>query len=117
MKTSIILLLSLFSFSALAGMKCVGTTVIFHDDGNAESIDVPLEKIEGEKNFAVYYGESSVFKFWAEHDGDVIVLEILDKKDVLVVNNPKMLVARFNVSIASYWKTYFASLNCTPTQN
>lgn len=117
MKTTIFLLLALFSFSAVAGMKCVGTTIIFHDDGTAQSTDVELKRIEGEKNDAVYYGESDVFRFWADHHEQTISLEILDKHNVIVINNPKMPVARFNVSIGGYWKNYFTSLNCTPTKN
>lgn len=117
MKTIILASLLTFTTSAFAGMKCVGTTVIFDTDGTARSTETPLVKVSGEKNTAVYFGESEIFKFWADRKDDSISLEILDKRDVIVLNNPSMQVARFNVSIGGYWKTYFASLNCSPTQN
>lgn len=117
MKKLLVLCLGFLATSAFAGMNCVGTTVIFNNDGSARSIETQLKKVEGEKNNAVYFGESEVFRFWADHQEDTISLEILDKKDFIVLNNPKMPVARFNVSIGGYWKTYFASLNCTPIQN
>lgn len=117
MKKLLFITLVAISSSSFAGMKCVGTTVIFNTDGSARSYETPLTRVEGERNNAVYFAESEVFRFWADHKEDTISLEILDKKDFIVLNNPTMPVARFNVSIGGYWKTYFASLNCTPSQN
>lgn len=117
MKFFMMLILAFSAPLAFAGMKCVGTTIVFDDNGRADSTEVILEKVNGQKNDAVYYGESEVFKFWADHQKETISLEILDKKDVIVLSKPNMPVARFNVSIGGYWKTYFASLNCTPTPN
>ncbi len=119
MKLMLVLALGLMAGSAFAKMECVGTTVIFHNDGSSESNETILQKVENDKGYAYYYGESTVFKFYADHNVSekYISLEILDKKDTIVINNPRMAVARFNVSIGGYWKTYFASLNCTPLRN
>lgn len=100
-------------------MECVGTTVVFDDNGAAKSTETLLKKAENDKGYTYYFGESQVFKFYADHNDSekYISLEILDKKDIVVVSNPRMAVAKFNVSIGGYWKTYFASLNCSPKFN
>ncbi len=119
MKSMLVLALGLMTSSAFAvNMDCVGTTVIFDNQGNATSTETILQKVENDKGYAYYYGESSVFKFYADHNVSekYISLEILDKKDTIVINNPRMAVARFNVSIGGYWKTFFTSLNCTPAK-
>lgn len=115
MKTLILSAL-LVSSSAFAGMNCVGTTIEFKDDGTAVTTSTELKKIEGDKDYSVYFGESENFKFYADHDEEakIISLEILDKKDTLVLTNPRMAVARFSVSIGGYWKDFFASLACSP---
>lgn len=120
MKLMLVLVFGLMTSSAFAmNMECTGVTVIFDNDGNATSSETILQKVENDKGYAYYYGESTVFKFYADHNVSekYISLEILDKTDTIVINNPRMAVARFNVSIGGYWKTYFTSLNCTPKQN
>lgn len=115
MKLFALLIAGILSSGAFASsMKCVGSTIAFLEDGSSKVVETVLKRVEGDGPFSVYYGESDIFKFWADHSENVISLEILDMKDTIVVNNPKMPVARFNVSIGSYWKEYFASLNCTP---
>ncbi len=116
MKALFIIALSLLTTSAFAGMDCVGTTIVFHDDGRATSTQTELKKIEGDKDYSVYFGESDVFRFYADHDEEakMISLEVLDKQDTLIVTNPKIPVARFSVSVGGYWKNYFTSLSCGP---
>ena len=115
MKTLLILAFAFSTTSSFAAMNCTGTTVIFNDDGTATTTVTELKKIEGDKRYTVYFGESEVFKFYADHDIDakVMSLEILDKKDTIVLTNPRMAVARFSISIGGYWKNYFASLVCS----
>lgn len=116
MKALIIFAFVLLSTPTFAGMNCTGTTTIFNDDGSVDTTLTDLKKIEGDKEYSVYYGESDVFKFYADHDEEnkVISLEVLDKQDTLIVTNPRIQIARFNVSIGGYWKSFFTSLNCSP---
>ncbi len=120
MKLTLVLVLGLMTLSAFAvNMECIGTTVTFRDDGTAVSTETLLQKVQNDKGYAYYYAESSVFKFYADHEvkEKFISLEILDKKDSIVISNPRMAVAKFNVSIGGYWKNYFTSLNCTPLKH
>ncbi len=119
MKLILVLVLGFATQAAFAGMKCVGTTVVFHENGTGTTTEVELMRMNDEKDLVHYFAQSKVFKFWADHDVEAktISLEILDMRETIVINNPRMQVAKFNVSIGGYWKTYFASLNCTPTQN
>lgn len=119
MKLMFVLALGLFASSAFAAMECVGTTVVFDTDGRAETTETVLQPAEDEKGYVYYYGESSVFKFYADHNVSekFISLTILNKKNVIIINNPRMAVAKFNVSIAGYWRNNFTSLNCTPVKH
>lgn len=119
MKLLMVLVWGLATQVAFAGMNCVGTTVVFNEDGTGSTTEVELKRMNDEKDLVHYFGQSKVFKFWADHDvsAKTISLEILDMRETVVLSNPRMQVAKFNVSIGGYWKTYFASLNCSPTQN
>lgn len=116
MKTLITLALAMLTTTTFAGINCVGTTIIFEENGMAVSTSTELKKIQGDAEYSVYYGESEVFKFYADHDerAKVISLEVLDKQDNLVITNPRVRVARFSVSVGGYWKEYFTSLACGP---
>lgn len=116
MKTLITLALAMLTTTTFASINCVGTTIAFEDNGMAVSTNTELKKIEGDTEYSVYYGESEVFKFYADHDekAKLISLEVLDKQDTLVVTNPRMRVARFSVSVGGYWKEFFTSLACGP---
>ncbi len=119
MKLLLVLVLGFSAQAAFAGMKCIGTTVVFNNDGTGTTTEVELQAVSEDKAIVHYYAQSKVFKFWADHDVDAktISLEILDMRETIVINNPRMEVAKFNVSIGGYYKTFFTSLNCTPTQN
>ncbi len=101
--------------SAVTGMNCLGTSITFHDDGDIAE-DTQLMKVEGNKHYSLYAGESKIFKFYVDHriEKKTVSLTITDKKNELVLSKSNMTVARFNVSIGGYWLNHFTSLKCSP---